>query len=483
MSDKNKQSMLFDLEKRNGAIIKVIGVGGGGGNAVAHMYEQGIVGVDFAICNTDSQALENSPVPIKIHLGPSLTEGMGAGAIPEKGKQACIESIDEVRKFLETGTKMVFITAGMGGGTGTGAAPIIAKAAKEMGILTVAIVTLPFKFEGARRTKQALEGLAHLKKCVDSILVIANDKLRQYYGNLGLAEAFSKADDVLSTGAKGIAEIITKAGMINVDFQDVHTVMKDSGVAIMGHSAIAGENRAIEAVQEVLNSPLLEDSDIRGAKSILLNITSGTSEVTMDEITEITDYIQEEAGYGTFVIFGAGKDETLKDKLSITLIATGFEERRGVQPEIKEPQKIKVPLDDAFGIESDGPLIEPIDSDGKNAHRVELNLENTLKKVPYVSEDSLPSQTIDLDDDAPIRRASKEEQVRKEQLRNASKKLFDSPETIQEMENMPAYKRRKVELDEINDSSNGISRHSVSYDDTDTPIIERKNSFLHDNVD
>ena len=265
--------MLF--EERHNSIIKVIGVGGGGGNAVAYMYQQGITGVDFAICNTDHQALDASPIPIKVQLGPNLTEGMGAGSVPEVGKQSCIESIDEIRKFLETDTKMLFITAGMGGGTGTGAAPIIAKAAKEMDILTVAIVTLPFKFEGLRRMNQALEGLETLKKNVDSVLVISNDRLRTMFGNLSLKNAFGKADDILTTAARGIAEIITVPGYINVDFKDVSTVMKNSGVSIMGYAEAEGEGRAKMAVEEAINSPLLEDNDIRGAQHILLNISSG----------------------------------------------------------------------------------------------------------------------------------------------------------------------------------------------------------------
>ncbi|MFT6783400.1 MAG: cell division protein FtsZ, partial [Saprospiraceae bacterium] len=254
--------MEFDLKQNNSSIIKVIGVGGGGGNAVAHMYEQGIVGVDFAICNTDAQAMDHSEIPVKISLGPHLTEGRGAGSKPEVGKEACIESIDEVRNFLSDNTKMLFITAGMGGGTGTGAAPIIAKAAKEMNILTVAIVTLPFKFEGMRRNKQALEGLEQLKKNVDSILVVSNDKVKEIHGNLELSKAFSQADNILTTAAKGIAEIITVIGNINVDFEDVNTVMKDSGVAIMGHAIAEGEDRARKSIQTALNSPLLEDNDI-----------------------------------------------------------------------------------------------------------------------------------------------------------------------------------------------------------------------------
>nr|HPK09411.1 cell division protein FtsZ [Saprospiraceae bacterium] len=318
--------MLFDLPKKDDNIIKVLGVGGGGGNAVAHMFNQGITGVDFAVCNTDKQAMDKNPVTTKIILGPNLKEGRGAGSIPEVGKQACIESIDEVRSFLNDGTKMLFITAGMGGGTGTGAAPIIAKAAKEMGILTVGIVTLPFKFEGLKRQRQAAEGLENLKKNVDSFLVISNDRLREIYGNLSLTGAFSKADDILTTAAKGIAEIITVPGIVNVDFEDVNTVMRNSGVTIMGNAVSEGEERARKAISAALNSPLLEDNDIRGAQHILLNITSGTKEMTMDEIGEITDYVQEEAGFGTDLIWGHCTDESLGEKISITLIATGFSE-------------------------------------------------------------------------------------------------------------------------------------------------------------
>ena len=349
--------MLF--EERHNSIIKVIGVGGGGGNAVAYMYQQGIVGVDFAVCNTDNQALEASPVPIKVQLGPNLTEGMGAGSVPEVGKQSCIESIDDIRKFLEADTKMLFITAGMGGGTGTGAAPIIAKAAKEMDVLTVAIVTLPFKFEGLRRHNQAIEGLESLKKNVDSILVISNDRVRQMYGNLSLKNAFAKADDILTTAARGIAEIITVPGYINVDFKDVNTVMKNSGVSILGYAEADGEDRARIAVEEAINSPLLEDNDIRGAQHILLNISSGTKEVTMDEITEITDYIQEEAGYGTHMIWGNCQDDTLGDKLSITIIATGFDESKKRMEELA-PETIKVHLDEPFDLAEEETIEKPV---------------------------------------------------------------------------------------------------------------------------
>ncbi len=317
--------MKFEMLKDKSSIIKVIGVGGGGGNAVNHMYNQGIVGVDFIICNTDAQALELSPIPNKVQLGASLTEGRGAGSIPEVGKNSAIESIDDVKELLGSTTKMIFITAGMGGGTGTGASPIIAQAAKELGILTVGIVTTPFNFEGKRRKQQAEEGLEAFKKHVDTLLVISNDKLREMYGNLTLSNAFAEADNILTTAAKGIAEIITVPGYINVDFEDVKTVMQNSGVAIMGSASAEGEGRAFKAVQNALASPLLNDNDIEGARYILLNITSGEQEVLMDEVSEITDYIQNQAGLTADIIWGNCYDETLGDKISVTLIATGFQ--------------------------------------------------------------------------------------------------------------------------------------------------------------
>ncbi|MCX7986657.1 MAG: cell division protein FtsZ, partial [Bacteroidales bacterium] len=281
----------FEIQKHRSSIIKVIGVGGGGGNAVNHMFRQGIKDVDFVVCNTDAQALANSPVPVKVQLGSSLTEGRGAGNKPDIGRQAAIENLQDIIDILAHNTKMVFITAGMGGGTGTGAAPVIAKAAKEMGILTVAIVTVPFRFEGQLRINQAIDGINELEKYVDSLLVIHNEKLREIYGNLKISEAFAKADDVLTIAAKGIAEIITVHGYVNVDFADVQTVMSNSGVAILGSARARGENRALDAIQQAINSPLLNNNDIRGAKSILLNITSGEDEVSMDEVGVITDYV------------------------------------------------------------------------------------------------------------------------------------------------------------------------------------------------
>lgn len=314
----------FDLPKEQTSIIKVIGVGGGGSNAVNHMYKQGITGVDFIVCNTDKQALEISPVPLKVQLGTSLTQGLGAGSIPEMGRNSAIESIDAIRDMLGSNTKMVFITAGMGGGTGTGAAPVIAQTCKEMGILTVGIVTIPFMFEGKRKRAQAEEGLEELKRNVDCLLVITNDKLREIYGNLGIGEAFGKADNVLSSAAKSIAELISLTKHMNVDFNDVNTAMKSSGVALMGSGTAEGDNRALKAIEHALNSPLLNDNDIRGARFVLLDITSGKTELSMDEFGEITDLIQEATGNTADVKIGYGIDESLGEKVHITIIATGF---------------------------------------------------------------------------------------------------------------------------------------------------------------
>jgi cell division protein FtsZ len=334
--------MQFDLQNEENSIIKVFGVGGGGTNAVNHMYKQGIKGVDFYVCNTDEQSLEQSPIPNKIQLGLNLTGGRGAGSIAEVGMNAAIENLDEIKEILGTDTKMLFITAGMGGGTGTGAAPIIARAAKELGILTVGIVTYPFMFEGRKRSAQANNGLEELRESVDTCVIICNDKLREIYGNLSLSEAFAKADDILSIAAKGIAEIITRTGYINVDFEDVRTVMTDSGVAIMGSGEASGENRAKVAAEAALSSPLLNDNDIEGANYILLNISSGSNEVMMDEISEITDYIQDEAGSSADIIWGTGVDEELGDSISITLIATGFQANKSIGGIQSEKKKVKV---------------------------------------------------------------------------------------------------------------------------------------------
>lgn len=351
--------MEFDIPKDQSSIIKVIGVGGGGGNAVNHMYSQGIKGVDFIVCNTDRQALDISPVPLKIQLGPSLTEGRGAGSIPEIGMNAVTENIDEIKDLLAKNAKMVFVTAGMGGGTGTGAAPVIARIAKEMGILTVGIVTVPFSFEGKKRRMQAEEGLQNMRDNVDTLLVINNERLREISGNLTLGNAFAQADDVLTTAAKGIAEVISVTGAINVDFNDVNTVMKDSGVAIMGSAVAEGENRAIKAVQDALSSPLLNDNNIAGAKYVLLNITYGEKEVLMDEISDITDYIQDEAGSTADVIWGHGYDEGLGESLSVTLIATGFNQSPITGFE-KAPEKKVNMLEEQEKKEVTSPMNSPV---------------------------------------------------------------------------------------------------------------------------
>lgn len=359
--------MKFDLPKDTSSIIKVIGVGGGGSNAVNHMFRQGIKGVDFIVCNTDQQALDVSPVPVKIQLGSSLTEGRGAGSLPEVGMNAAIENLDEIKEILEKNTKMVFITAGMGGGTGTGAGPVIAKLAKEMGILTVGIVTVPFVFEGRKRRTQAEAGIDRMREAVDTLLIINNDKLREMFGNLTLANAFSQADDVLTTAAKGIAEVISVTGAINVDFNDVNTVMRDSGVAIMGSAEAEGDNRAHAAVEKALASPLLNDNQIQGAKYVLLNITYGAKEVLMDEIADITDYIQDEAGSTADVIWGHGYDESLGDRISVTLIATGFQKGVDTGLPAKAPERKMVNLDEERPTMITQPIEKPISSPVENS--------------------------------------------------------------------------------------------------------------------
>jgi len=353
--------MEFDLPKENSSIIKVIGVGGGGSNAVNHMYNQGIIGVDFIVCNTDKQALDISPVPYKIQLGPSLTDGRGAGSIPEIGKNAAVENIDEIRDLLSNNTKMVFVTAGMGGGTGTGAAPVIAGIAKEMGILTVGIVTVPFSFEGRKRRQQAEDGLDQMRRSVDALLIINNERLREVTGNLTIGNAFAQADDVLTVAAKGIAEVISVTGIINTDLNDVNTVMRNSGVAIMGSAKADGEDRAIVAVKQALSSPLLNDNEIIGANYVLLNVTYGDSEITMDEMSEITDYIQDEAGSTAEIIFGHGYDASLGDKLSVTVIATGFASSPITGYE-KLAEKQRVVLEDEPKAEIKAPLNSPTES-------------------------------------------------------------------------------------------------------------------------
>ena len=368
MSSNNDFGIQFDLPKNQSNVIKVIGVGGGGSNAINHMFNQGIKGVDFVICNTDSQALNSSGVPNKIQLGVNLTEGLGAGANPEIGEKAAIESLDEIKAMLNSNTKMVFITAGMGGGTGTGAAPIIAKMAMELDILTVGIVTTPFQFEGKIRNSQAHSGIEKFRNVVDSLVVINNNKLREVYGNLGFKAGFSKADEVLSTAARGIAEVITHHYTQNIDLRDAKTVLSNSGTAIMGASTAVGENRAKKAITNALDSPLLNDNKISGAKNVLLLIVSGSQEITIDEIGEINDHIQAEAGHVANIIMGVGEDEELGESISVTIIATGFDVNQQNNINNIEPIKVVHALDEEKSItqdliENDIKSNEPIDDE------------------------------------------------------------------------------------------------------------------------
>jgi cell division protein FtsZ len=385
--------MEFDLPRDYNSIIKVIGVGGGGSNAVNHMFNQGIVGVDFIVCNTDRQALDISPVPYKIQLGAQLTDGRGAGMLPEVGMAAANENIEEIRELLSKNTKMVFVTAGMGGGTGTGAAPVIAQVAKDLGILTVGIVTIPFNFEGKKRRLQAEEGLNKMRENVDTLLVINNERLREFGKDMSLTDAFSYADDILTVAAKGIAEVISVTGVINVDFNDVNTVLRNSGHAIMGSASAEGENRALEAVTSALTSPLLMDNEIDGARYVLLNITYGSKEVMMDEITEITDYIQEAAGATADVIWGHGLDSSLGEKISITLIAAGLKDvpLNGFE---KAPERKVVDLHGENNKEITSLLTNPVSSvEGSGNSKDEFSEEPFLKSE-QITDNTIPADSI-----------------------------------------------------------------------------------------
>ena len=547
--------MRFDMPKEQSSIIKVIGVGGGGSNAVNHMYRQGIKGVDFIVCNTDHQALDISPVPTKIPLAQSLTEGRGAGSIPEIGKNAAIEDLEEIKEILAKNTKMIFVTAGMGGGTGTGAAPVIAQTARDMGILTVGIITVPFTFEGRKRRTQAEDGIEQMRDAVDTLLVINNDKLREMFGNLSLVNAFEQADDVLAIAAKGIAEVISVTGQINVDFNDVNTVMKDSGVAIMGSAEAEGEDRATKCVEQALSSPLLNDNNIEGATYVLLNITYGDKAVLMDEISDITDYIQEEAGSTADVIWGHGHDETLGEKLCVTIIATGFKTTPHTGLSFKAPKKKRMNLEDERPTEITQEIESPVGEDtiitaDKEPQPVDDVEETTTKKyfleeeevdhsIAEENENSqiltesntdyvapIPSPELEkndgkirflLEDDEvehevseneielkvdqnveePISLQSHEESKlneakeiideRLERIKKATQKLR-SPLGLNEMENVPAYKRRNIELDDVNPSSESeVSKYTLWESEGDDGEkrtgLSDNNSFLHDNVD
>ncbi|MCB8995005.1 MAG: cell division protein FtsZ [Bacteroidales bacterium] len=487
------EDLNFELPVERSSIIKVLGVGGGGSNAVNHMAANGIRDVNFVVCNTDAQALQNSPVAVKIQLGESLTEGRGAGSKPDIGRKAAMESMDTIKEVLSGNTRMVFITAGMGGGTGTGAAPVIAKAARELGLLTVAIVTIPFRFEGQQRIEQAIQGLNELQQYVDSLLVINNEKLREVFGDLKLSEAFSRADDVLATAAKGIAEIITVHGYINVDFADVETVMKDSGVAIMGSASASGEGRAIKAIEKALASPLLNNNDITGAKSILLNITSGEEEISMDEVGEITDFVHQSADRNALIIWGTSQDVKLGDAVSVTVIATGFETNS--IPELYAVRKNfdKIPLRDGYTAESSGQTasgFEIKDSDSADPV-VQTSIEFIIRDEENNGQYALFEDKQARKKDGEVDSRKREERVKKlkethEKLKEEGYNGITANDKIEELENQPAYIRKKIKLEDEGtrpSADNPVSRYSLSDDEDNVPRLRDDNSYLHDNVD
>ena len=429
----------FDEPEEKPNIIKVMGVGGGGSNAVTHMFSEGITGVDFILCNTDDQALQRSPVENKLHIG---DHALGAGNVPAVGRAAAEQTEDRIREVLEGDTKMLFITAGMGGGTGTGAAPVVARIARELGILTVGIVTLPFSFEGKRRQQQAQEGIAELRKNVDALLVISNDKLREEYGNMKLTEAFKKADDVLKIAAKGIAEIITVTGYVNVDFEDVNNVMRNSGKAIMGSGYATGENRHMLAVEQAVHSPLLDDSDITGAKNILVYITSGTEEVKLDEVMEINEYVQDATGKVAEIIWGNGEDMTLEDGLRVTLIATGFGE---------------------------------VNEDSREVHRVYTFADNKIKDPS--KEITRPPVRIDFDDQTQDTETAEDEEIKVIVKEKKDEPAQVKPEEPKEVKEQPVRPVKRYELyDEEENKKNVKERHDdVSFDnDSDSGIYVKR---------
>jgi cell division protein FtsZ len=512
-------SYKFEIPKHSlhRSIIKVIGVGGGGSNAVNHMYKQGIKDVEFVVCNTDNQALNASPVPNKLQIGANLTEGLGCGANPEIGKNAALESKDQIREML-AGTKMVFITAGMGGGTGTGAAPVIAKIAKDMDILTVGIVTAPFSFEGKKKGSQAELGIDGLRQNCDTVLVILNDKLREIFGNLSIGQAFAQADNILTTAAKSIAEIITLAGYVNVDFQDVRTVMLNAGAAVMGSAETRGENRARKAAEGALASPLLDSRDIMGAKKILLSIISGVeAELQMDELTEITEYIQEQAGDEGEMIFGHGVDPDLGDRIRVTVIATGFAVDAKLPVNRKEEKKV-LPLDRSQGwlfnstdnsvnqskeIEmrtKPQPKSEPPSTERNNTNERELYFTGPFNKVNDNSSDEVDEDALLRDDDFDHTTEKYGDQVineegmmelrttrdrllqqakeRKEHLKQRKQEM--TKEEFNEKWSLPAYLRRGVKMNDVPHSSEPyISKYNLNDDNN----LLGNNKFLHDNVD
>ncbi|MDW7691253.1 cell division protein FtsZ [Flammeovirgaceae bacterium SG7u.111] len=474
------EEMKYEFASRTNtedAIIKVFGVGGGGGNAVNHMYRQGIQGVDFYICNTDIQALDNSPIPEsqRIQIGGKLTEGLGAGAKPEVGKNAAVESKEEIKEVLKKGTKMLFITAGMGGGTGTGAAPVIAEVAKELDILTVAIVTRPFSFEGKPKARRAEEGIEELKKYCDTVLVILNNKLQEVYGKVTMKEAFGQADNVLTRGAKSIAEIITVAGNINVDFEDVKTVMKNSGAAVMGSATTEGENRARRAAEGAITSPLLNNTNIFGAKFILLSIVVGDEDnFQMDELEEITDYIQEQAGDDAEIIFGQATDQSLGDSINVTIIATGFDdEEKSTETKVydlesnKIQKKIRLESEDFFDREEEDDDIETLLQKKKNAEKIVFELDGDFELIEETEEQKK-------------KRLEHQYKMRQEKLEGLQSIEDMSNDEVKKRQETPAYMRRGVKLSNLPHSAEpNVSRYSLGENDE----ILGNNKFLHDNVD
>lgn len=467
--------MEFDIPKENSSDIKVVGVGGGGSNAVNHMFNQGIQGVDFIICNTDRQALDISPVPYKIQLGTELTEGRGAGMKPEVGENAALENLEDIRELLSQNTKMLFVTAGMGGGTGTGAGPVIAQIAKDLGILTVGIVTVPFNFEGKKRRIQAEAGLERMRQNVDSLLIISNERLRDFGKNMALTAAFAHADDILTVAAKGIAELISRTGLINTDFNDVNTVLRDSGHAIMGSAQAEGEDRAMDAVTAALASPLLNDNDINGANYILLNISySKSNEITMDEMGEITDYVQEEAGSTADVIFGVGEDEALGDKLSVTIIATGFATSDDlIVPLGKPAERINIPLEDAASKEIKQPLNNPTTSTAESNEEVLAEDEPFVKTVtPIVLENqNVEKEEVALDEEKIVHDLSSDESENSTEDTNDGPIAWEISETIvsenlNEVEAQPdLFAETEVIKHQLDDDADAETEHKPSAED------------------
>lgn len=491
--DKLKQmTMEFNMPKEQSSIIKIIGVGGGGGNAVNHMFSEGIKGVNYIICNTDQQALELSPITNKIQLGPEITQGLGAGSRPEIGEKATVESTVAIQEILANNTKMVFITAGMGGGTGTGGAPVIAKIAQDMGILTVGIVTTPFSFEGRRKLLQADEGIKKLKENVDALIVVSNDKISEILGNMGSGDAFAKANDVLLNGAKSISEIITVPGIINVDFADVQYVIKNSGIAIMGTGVAEGEERDLKAVQAALDSPLLDDNNITGAHNILINISSGTNQLTINEINNISNYVQDAAGNETDIIFGTCDDSSLGDKISITLIATGFEKKNNkqapVQKEIVSLETTEpVKIDEAISTSKETKVDleveekkEEVQADENEMHIKEVvsneTEEQELSFYTSKSEEKIEEKTEKVN---PLK---EEYLARKNTLNNLSEKWGNKQ---QEMDDVPAYLRRGVVPEDLeNSSSDNMSKYTLDTFEINgekRPQIKKDNNKFLDN--